>query len=328
MNRSETRAGFTLIELLVVIAIIAILIGLLVPAVQGVLQASARMTCSTNLHNIGEAYHTYLDTKNNKPKAFKGEATWVATLLPFVDNNAQIFHCPSDDPNGNTATNTTTATVVTPADVAKVTVYNVSSDAPSDAHSIPLDTSNHRVRVIQGKVTDSTYTFGIEGGFNQDFNDLEIRIDVQPGGFSVTFLSDSSPWTWDAKDQNGKYLVQGFRQGTHSSSVTLGNTTTTTTTTTASSPISSYAVSSQAQFFDLNDDGARVLAVEYHMIVAKVFTSPKDNWGSSAAPRHRGSLNVLFLGGDVQTMTMAEIDPMVATIYVSRWRPTHPQPGT
>jgi prepilin-type N-terminal cleavage/methylation domain-containing protein/prepilin-type processing-associated H-X9-DG protein len=155
------RAGFTLIELLVVIAIIAILIALLVPAVQKVRAAGARAQCTNNMKQIGLACHDFHGAFKHFPSMSDPENQnlgWMVGILPYIDqlplyNNMSVapsipvFLCPSDPRMNQVDTNYGWGMT----DYVGVAGYDMSDPTPPHLGIIQF---SHYVTILQ--VTDGT----------------------------------------------------------------------------------------------------------------------------------------------------------------------------
>jgi prepilin-type N-terminal cleavage/methylation domain-containing protein/prepilin-type processing-associated H-X9-DG protein len=152
LSCSRGRRGFTLIELLVVIAIIAILIGLLLPAVQKVREAAARMKCQNNLKQLALSCHTFADNNQGLPPAMIDPGStnyntpnnssgygpnWIVLLLPYIEQanlyNQYTTSISSWLQNSNTDNNwrgvrgTTISSLLCPSDAASGTPYTGST---------------------------------------------------------------------------------------------------------------------------------------------------------------------------------------------------------
>jgi prepilin-type N-terminal cleavage/methylation domain-containing protein/prepilin-type processing-associated H-X9-DG protein len=194
------RSGFTLIELLVVIAIIAVLIGLLLPAVQKVREAAARVKCANNLKQFGLAAHNYHDTVGAFPYPRSGGGqnrhTWALLLLPYFEQNNiyQTFKTPIPGVSQTDGVNNFTSSdaQIVATRTAQVTIFLCPSRHGTPSLS-PITTGSTVTGMDSdyaacGGDTKTVPTTGVFQLVNSNHMKSVIRITDITDGTSNTFL--------------------------------------------------------------------------------------------------------------------------------------------
>jgi len=212
MKKHSQHSAFTLVELLVVIAIIAVLIGLLLPAVQSAREAGRRSACSNNLKQLGVALHNYTTARNHLPPgqiqdtldAVEGRATAYAFLLPYLEQanldftwavgsgwwtsqnapviqaHVPLFYCPSNRSSGK---------VILATDVRGHIQSRFGIASPTEAAATDYLLSTHTIG-IHPAVTSLGFGPGIgEGAFGSvpSTSPRGIRLSQITDGTSKTF---------------------------------------------------------------------------------------------------------------------------------------------
>lgn len=278
------RRGFTLIELLVAISIIAVLIALLLPAVQSAREAARRIQCVNNLKQMGLAMHNYHDSIGSFPMGYAARSrfvdgatdtpagwSWNAMILPQLEQpslyNAINFTLPVDVTANSTAGRTPLSAALCPSDPAPRAPFPI-SDASSNLLA-QLAPSSYAA-IVGGDETDTATGIANEGGGRGVFyRNSRTRLADITDGASATILVAERPWSYVQGTWVGVVANGVTRRGSDNRSPNTG------------APFYPAATLVQAHCHLINTD------------------SDPDGGLDDCSSRHPGGANFLFADGSV-----------------------------
>jgi prepilin-type N-terminal cleavage/methylation domain-containing protein/prepilin-type processing-associated H-X9-DG protein len=205
MSEIRKVRGFTLIELLVVIAIIALLIGLLLPAVQQAREAARRTQCKNNLKQMGLALHNYHDAFETFPPGYIANAntsqttpgwSWCTMMLPYVDQtplyNQFNFSLPVHDPANSPANSTRITAFLCPSDLYTGGTFRITSDPGNSV--VVMQASPSSYAGCAGN-DDSAVDDNVNAGNGMLFRNSRVRFADITDGTSNTIIVGERSWS-------------------------------------------------------------------------------------------------------------------------------------
>jgi prepilin-type N-terminal cleavage/methylation domain-containing protein/prepilin-type processing-associated H-X9-DG protein len=306
--------GFSLVEVLVVVAVIGTLVALLLPAVNAAREAARRTQCMDHLHNIGLAYHAYLECKASQggPPTGLAAAGWTGALAPYLEKQSSVFLCPNQGARD-------------PFADPPILQFTRSPGGERDIACCP---DGVHCRLMGGQYGKFPFMLDFEwtgpGDFtgSADWDDCHLRFDdAGEGMVKVTLASvdgggshGTGSFSGTLLDGSGQLVLSwGPYDGPGASGLSAWT-----------SATSDYGMNCLSSSF--RGDGNKVLVLEYRRVAANVVAADPaaavpDDYSALVAPRHSGTLNVLLGDGSVRNCKPQAIDPTNSSIRFDRWLP-------